>query len=101
VPTTLHTGICTGIGMAATWQVMAALPGEVLQEHQDDLFATACEVLNAPLQQDGGRLRVPAGPGIGVDVNEAAVGRIATEHWIVDPNGRRQVELSRSSPSSG
>ena len=91
VPTTLHTGICTGIGMAATWQLMAALPGEVLQEHQEDLFALACEVLEEPLERRGGRLVVPARPGIGVDVNEAAVARITTEHWVVDANGRRQI----------
>jgi L-alanine-DL-glutamate epimerase-like enolase superfamily enzyme len=91
VPTTLHTGICTGIGMAATWQIMAALPGDVLQEHQEDLFATACDVLTESLQKRGGRLVVPARPGIGVDVNEAAVAKITTEHWVVDGNGRRQV----------
>jgi len=91
VPTTLHTGICTGIGMAATWQIMAALPGDALQEHQEDLFATACDVLTEPLQKRGGRLVVPTRPGIGVDVNEAAVAKITTEHWVVDGNGRRQV----------
>jgi L-alanine-DL-glutamate epimerase-like enolase superfamily enzyme len=89
VPTTLHTGVCTGVGMAATWQLMAALPDELLQEHQDDLFATACEVLTAPLERKGGRLCVPARPGIGVEVDEAAVTRASIEHWRVDANGRK------------
>lgn len=33
VPTTLHAGVCTDIGMAATWQVASTLPCEMPQEH--------------------------------------------------------------------
>lgn len=89
VPTTLHTGVCTGIGMAATWQVAAALPGEIPQEHQHDLFDAVSDVLQTPLVQRNGRLLVPGRPGIGVEVNEGAIAARATEHWIVDENGRR------------
>ena len=95
VPTTLHTGICTGIGMAATWQIMAALPGDTVQEHQEDLFATACDVLDEPLEKRAGRLVVPARPGLGVNVNEAAVRKITTEYWVVDAGGRRQIAAAR------
>ena len=91
VPVTLHTGICTGIGMAATWQVAAALPAALPQEHQHDLFEKVNGVLDTPLHETNGRLQVPERAGIGVEVNETAVARIATEHWVVDPNGRRQV----------
>lgn len=90
VPTTLHTGVCTGIGMAATWQVAAALPGNLPQEHQGDLFATVGSVLRTPLVERAGRLIVPDRPGIGVDVDEAAVAGLATEHWVIDDRGRRQ-----------
>jgi L-alanine-DL-glutamate epimerase-like enolase superfamily enzyme len=89
VPVTLHTGVCTGIGMAASWQVAAALPGELPQEHQEDLFAIAGSVLCTPLEQRAGRLIVPERPGIGVEVDETAVRRLATEHWVVDGAGRR------------
>ncbi len=89
VPTTLHTGVCTGIGMAATWQVAAALPGNIPQEHQQELFETVGAVLQTPLVQRDGRLLVPERPGIGVEVNEAAVAAMATEHWVVDSKGRR------------
>lgn len=91
VPVTLHTGVCTGIGMAATWQVASALPGMLPQEHQHDLFATANSVLKTPLEENKGRLRVPRGAGLGVEVDAAAVAAITTEHWVVDPNGRRQL----------
>lgn len=91
VPTTLHIGVCTGIGMAATWQVAAALPGRLPQEHQDDLFEAVGVVLQHPLVERKGRLIVPERPGLGVDVEESAVAALATEHWVVDANGRRLV----------
>jgi L-alanine-DL-glutamate epimerase-like enolase superfamily enzyme len=94
VPTTLHTGVCTGIGMAATWQVSAALPGEIPQEHQQDFFEIVGAVLKTPLAERKGRLIVPERPGIGVEVNEGAVVGMATEHWIVDFTGRRLVAKS-------
>lgn len=95
VPATLHTGICTGVGMAATWQTAAALPGDIPQEHQHDLFETANEVLRTRLCERNGMLEVPQRPGIGVDVNEDAVAAMSTEHWIVDDGGRRLAEDAR------
>ena len=89
VPTTLHTGICTGVGMAATWQVAAALPGTLPQEHQHDLFSTVNAVLKTPLIEERGRLQVPLRPGIGVEVDEEAITKLSVEHWVVDANGRR------------
>jgi L-alanine-DL-glutamate epimerase-like enolase superfamily enzyme len=89
VPTTLHTGVCTGIGMAATWQAASAMPGSIPQEHQHDLFETSNRVLKTKLNETKGVLTVPEGPGIGVEVDEAVVKEFATEHWIVDSKGRR------------
>jgi galactonate dehydratase len=92
VPTTLHTGVCTGIGMAATWQVAAALQGTLPQEHQHDLFAVVSKFLATPLTCEGGKLVVPTRAGLGVDVNEAAVREHATEAWLVDETGRRRTD---------
>ena len=89
VPTALHTGVCTGIGMAATWQVAAALPGDLPQEHQHDLFEAVGHLLETPLQLENGHLIVPERPGIGAEVNEQAVHAASREHWIVDASGRR------------
>lgn len=89
VPTTPHIGVCTGIGMAATWQIASTLAGEIPQEHQHDMFETVNAVLKTPLVERGGRLFVPELPGIGVEVDELAIARLATEHWIVDASGRR------------
>lgn len=70
VPTALHTGVCTGIGMAATWQVAAVLPGNIPQEHQHDLFEKVGQVLKTQLQVKDGKLLVPETPGIGVEVDD-------------------------------
>jgi L-alanine-DL-glutamate epimerase-like enolase superfamily enzyme len=59
VPTTLHIGVCTALGMAATWQVAATLRGSIPQEHQADLFETAGAVLQTPLETRAGQLVVP------------------------------------------
>jgi L-alanine-DL-glutamate epimerase-like enolase superfamily enzyme len=88
VPTALHTGVCTGIGMAATWQVAAALPGKLPQEHQSELFEAVGELLKTPLGIKNGKLVVSQKPGIGVEVDEIAVKNFSTEHWVVNPEGR-------------
>lgn len=95
VPITLHTGVCTGVGMAATWQVAAALPGHLPQEHQQELVAAGSQVLVESLHQNQGSLIVPERPGIGVEVNEAAVKSLSSAHWVVDENGSRNLEHSR------
>ena len=87
VPVALHIGVCTGIGMAATWQVAASLPNFLVQEHQFDLFETANRFLEKPLVAERGQLVVPAGPGLGVRVRENEVLRHAVEHWTVTPDG--------------
>ena len=96
VPTCLHTGVCTGIGMAATWQVAAALPGSIPQEHQHDLFDVVSQVLQSPLEQSGGQLLVPQRPGIGVEVNESAIKALASEQWVVDHHGRRRIDAAQA-----
>ena len=97
VPTTLHVGVCTGIGMAATWQVAAALPESGLpQEHQFAPFEVANRFLKTPLEAREGKLIVPQRPGIGVEVDEAKVLSFATEHWVIDRTGRRLVKENKA-----
>jgi L-alanine-DL-glutamate epimerase-like enolase superfamily enzyme len=79
----LHLGVCTGIGVAATWQAAAALPGFTVQEHQLDLFETANRVLVEPLTERTGKLQVPDKPGLGIVVNEQALESLATAHWTI------------------
>ena len=88
VPSALHVGVCTGIGMAATWQVAASLPDFVIQEHQPRMMQAANRVLRQPLVEKGGRLQIPARSGLGIEVDEGAVREVSCEHWVVNEDGK-------------
>lgn len=68
-----HIGVCTAIGVAATWHVTSAIASAESQEHQLDLFDTANKVLKTPLQVKDGEAVLPEGKGLGVEVDEAFV----------------------------
>lgn len=87
IPVALHLGVSTGIGLAATWQLASALPNFLIQELQLSLFANQMHVLKTPLTVEGGRLRVPLAPGLGVEVDEEYVASHACEHWRIDRVG--------------
>lgn len=72
VPLAHHCAFDTGVKTAMMLQVVSALPAFVLAS--DSTYSMHLEdVLEARLETVGGRLLVPTGPGIGVDVNEDAV----------------------------
>ncbi|MEP7366299.1 MAG: mandelate racemase/muconate lactonizing enzyme family protein [Acidobacteriota bacterium] len=76
----LHLGVASGIGAAATWQLAAALPNFVVQEHQLDLFDTANRILREPLRERDGMLQVPLKPGLGIEVDEAVIQEMGAWH---------------------
>jgi len=69
VEVALHTGCLTVVGMSATWQTAAALPNFSIQEYQPVMFDTFNHWLTEPLTERGGRLQVPTGPGLGLDID--------------------------------
>lgn len=70
VPVALHTGCLTVVGMAATWQLAAALPGVGVQEFQPVMLDTFNPWLDRPLEVAGGELVVPDGPGLGIELDQ-------------------------------
>ncbi len=78
-----HIGVCTAIGVAATWHVTSTLENAMYQEHQLDMFDTANLVLNTPLLVDNGKAIVPTGAGLGISVNEDFIRKNSSETWIV------------------
>jgi len=83
IPVAPHVGVCTPVGMAATWQFAAAIPNFWVQEHQLALANGAEEVLDTPLEVRGGKLMVPLRPGLGVSVNQSTVEDLTTHHHRV------------------
>ena len=84
LPVAPHVGMCTGIGIAATWQFAAAIPNFLIQEFQLELTENANRHLQTTLETKGGRLLVPSLPGLGVEVDEAAIRDATTTLWTVE-----------------
>jgi D-galactarolactone cycloisomerase len=78
-----HLGVCTAIGVAATWQVTSVIKDPVSQEHQLDMFPVANKVLIDPLQVEKGCAVVPGGYGLGITVNEDFVRAHSSEYWLI------------------
>jgi L-alanine-DL-glutamate epimerase-like enolase superfamily enzyme len=78
-----HIGVCTAIGVAATWHVTSVITNAASQEHQLDMFETANKVLNTPLEVEGGQAIVPTRIGLGISVNEDFVRAHSSETWWV------------------
>ena len=70
---TFHVGVCTAIGVAATWHMTSQMPNPMLQEHQYELFQTANKVLKKSLKVADGQAVLPKGNGLGIEVNEKFV----------------------------
>ena len=83
IPVAPHIGVCTGVGMAATWQFAASLPNFLIQEYQLDLMDGVNQILKTPLEAQDGTLIVPRLSGLGVEVNETVVLERSSEHWSV------------------
>lgn len=83
MPVAPHVGVCTGIGMAATWQFAASIPNFWIQEYQLELARNSHLILKTPLETKDGRLVAPSRPGLGVEVDESAVAGLSTDHWRV------------------
>jgi O-succinylbenzoate synthase len=76
----------TGLGRAGN-VALAALPGFTLT---GDLSASARYYrrdLTEPFVMHEGRLAVPAGPGLGVHVDEAFLAEVTTSAEVVRPSG--------------
>jgi o-succinylbenzoate synthase len=82
----------SGVGRAANL-ALASLPNFT---YPGDISATSryfAEDLCEPFELSAGRLRVPAGPGIGVDVDLEAVERFTTRREVFTPADRSAQSL--------
>jgi galactonate dehydratase len=70
-----HNYNSTTVGLAATLQVSAAIPNFLITEYFVNFEARGREVAAPPLEVRDGAIAVPQGPGLGIDIDEAALGR--------------------------
>jgi L-alanine-DL-glutamate epimerase-like enolase superfamily enzyme len=72
IPFVKHAFGDLGVTTAAAMHVLAALPGPVLAHQQ---FIQICEhqLLESPLVFEDGHLKVPTGPGLGIELDRDAI----------------------------
>ena len=84
VPVALHTGCVTVVGMSASWQVASTLPNFLIQEYQPVMLDTFNPWLDEPLQVLDGCVVVPSGPGLGLELDESRIEKMATSSITVE-----------------
>lgn len=79
-----HIGVCTAVGVVATWHIASVIKGVLTQEHQLGMFETANMVLNEPLKVINGEAILPTGTGLCVSVDEEFIIKHSPEKWRID-----------------
>ena len=77
VPVAPHLSVAQGPCIAASIHYAAALPNLLILEYQPAMFALANRYLRQPLVCEAGAYHLPTGPGLGIEVDEAALRRHA------------------------
>jgi L-alanine-DL-glutamate epimerase-like enolase superfamily enzyme len=73
VPITMHTGMASAVLIAASLQLGASIPDCRYQEYQPFVHAVANRFIKSPLVCDQGHYEVPTGPGLGIELDQAAL----------------------------
>ncbi|MDA0747344.1 MAG: mandelate racemase/muconate lactonizing enzyme family protein [bacterium] len=73
-----HLGPAYGVYVAASIHAAASVPNVALMEFQHSVFEKTNRILKSPIICEAGRFQVPTGPGLGVEINEAAL----AEHTV-------------------
>ena len=72
------------ISTAACVQLDACIPNFALQEYTGESEAPKNELLKKPILLDRGYLVVPDGPGLGIELNDAAVKKFPVKDKVLD-----------------
>lgn len=73
VPVIPHLGPALGVYLAASIHAAACIPDLPFMEFQPSIFDKANSILKSPIHCSAGHLTVPTGPGLGIEVDEAAL----------------------------
>jgi L-alanine-DL-glutamate epimerase-like enolase superfamily enzyme len=79
IPITMHTGMASAVLIAASLHLGATIPDCWYQEYQPFIHDVACRFVTPALVCDRGHYVVPEGPGLGIEVNEAALREYAVD----------------------
>jgi galactonate dehydratase len=70
-----HGNNSTTVGLAASLQVAACIPNFLIMEYPVSWEATADQIAVNPLKVENGAIALPTAPGIGIELDEAALAR--------------------------
>ena len=70
-----HNYNSTTVGLAATLQVSAAIPNFLITEYFVNFEARGREIARPPFAVEDGYIALPTAPGLGIDLDEAALAR--------------------------
>jgi galactonate dehydratase len=70
-----HGNNSTTVGLAASLQLAACIPNFLIMEYPVSWEPTANEIAVNPLKVVNGEIALPTGPGLGLDLDEAALAR--------------------------
>jgi galactonate dehydratase len=73
IPVAVHCGIGFGLYLAAGLHALAAQPNDLPMELMPAMLETANRFLREPIRLHAGTLTVPDRPGLGVEIDEAAL----------------------------
>jgi galactonate dehydratase len=74
-----HHSVGLGVALAAGLQLAAAIENFEVFEYQPSTLPQANRILSSALVPEGSVFRLPIGPGLGIDVDEAVVNELAKD----------------------
>jgi L-alanine-DL-glutamate epimerase-like enolase superfamily enzyme len=92
LPFVVHSNVEAGIGTAAAVHLGAACVNCSYANQTEYQFASL-DVLKEPLRLEAGSIRVPDGPGLGVDVDEDVVQALAGEFAESHRSGEHDADV--------
>ncbi len=70
-----HNSVCSAVHHAASLQLCAAIPNFLIYEFWSG-YNPIADIVTAPLAPENGYLRVPTGPGLGIEIDEDKLNRL-------------------------
>ncbi len=70
-----HNFNSTTVGLAATLHLCATIPNFLITEYFVNLAEIGDELSANPIEVDNGYIRLPTGPGLGIELDEDALAR--------------------------
>src|SRR5262249_7419703 len=90
-----HSGSLGPVAEFAALHLLAAIPNALMLERLEDDWPERNTIITAPPVIEAGHMLVPDTPGLGVDIDEAAVARYPSTRNVGDATGDYELGTAR------